>query len=157
MNITSFLILFSALFFWTCFAVQPSPPHDASAPVESYQCHPFGQCEPCPEDALHEPFCKPFGHRRVVHCMLRKGDGSDTVGDPHNGAGSGSHPIYGEIPAWETCGRSVRQETADFWEFVFCNAALASISLFVLYNRSRAIASLRRKALVARIGIQRTW
>jgi hypothetical protein len=124
---------------------------------------------------MDEPFCKPFGNRRVVHCLLQKPDGPNVGSDSHIGTSSGSHPILGEIPAWETCGRSVAIETADFWEFVvsvvllrkllvgllicnqLCNIALASVALFILYTRSRAVASVRRKALVARIGIRRTW
>jgi hypothetical protein len=65
---------------------------------------------------MDEPFCKPLGNRRVVHCLHL--NGSSTEHDPHADTGSGSHPILGEIPAWETCGRSVAIETADFWEFV---------------------------------------
>ncbi|CAG8665291.1 13724_t:CDS:2, partial [Acaulospora colombiana] len=68
------------------------------AASQSFQCHPFGLCEPCPEDS--------------VSLYIRT---NSTGATPH---GQGSHPILGEIPAWETCGRIVGQETADFWEFV---------------------------------------
>lgn len=49
-----------------------------------------------------QPFCQPFGNRRLLHCKSSKeSDGRST-----------------EVPAWEACGKVVKQERQDFWEFV---------------------------------------
>ncbi|KAH9991588.1 hypothetical protein BJV77DRAFT_1116499 [Russula vinacea] len=32
-------------------------------------CRLFGECEPCPREVLREPFCQPFGNRRLLHCF----------------------------------------------------------------------------------------
>ncbi|CCA69535.1 hypothetical protein PIIN_03474 [Serendipita indica DSM 11827] len=143
-----FILLLSC--FSSRIVVAFSSANDSHLVADNWSCHPFGLCEACPEDSLHEPFCQPFGNRRLVHC-LQSEEENDRV--QHGGV----HPVIGEIPAWEACGRIVSQEMADFWEFVLCNALIASLSLFVLYNRSRAVASRRRKALAARIGVQRPW
>src|ERR1700722_6400320 len=45
----------------------------------------------------------------------------------------------GETPAWESCGRIVEQEREDFWEFIGCNALFASLSLFVMFVRSKRL------------------
>ena len=52
---------------------------------------------------LHEPFCQPFGNRRLLHC--READSPDVDKE-------------GELLAWESCGRIVAKERADFFEFV---------------------------------------
>ncbi|PVG01892.1 hypothetical protein CPB86DRAFT_751874 [Serendipita vermifera] len=150
MQLVSILLLFLSLFLRLCLASRPLAVRNDAASSQSFQCHPFGVCEPCPDDSLHEPFCQPFGNRRLMHCL----PSNTTTTTPH---GPGSHPILGEIPAWETCGRIVGQETADFWEFVLCMGALSLVSLFILYTRSRRVTALRRRALVARIGIHRPW
>jgi hypothetical protein len=49
---------------------------------------------------LDQPFCMPFGNRRLLHCQ-----------DPRK-------PDKGEVPAWEACGKVVRKEKQDFYEFV---------------------------------------
>ncbi|KZP14639.1 hypothetical protein FIBSPDRAFT_796471 [Athelia psychrophila] len=134
-------------------------------------CKPFGLCEPCPEDALHEPFCKPFGNRRLLHCSTAPHPPGSPP--PHRPAPKGpplhnSHATHGaisdvrssvtqgETPAWESCGRIVDVEQADFWEFVACNAALAVVSLLVVAARSKRLQALRGRQLAARIGLIRS-
>ena len=53
----------------------------------------------------------PFGNRRLLHC-IPKGDEARA-----HGTKEGSQPA-GEIPAWEACGKVVKKERQDFWEFV---------------------------------------
>ncbi|KAH9926771.1 uncharacterized protein B0H18DRAFT_856249, partial [Fomitopsis serialis] len=104
-------------------------------------CRPFGTCEPCPDDALNEPFCQPFGNRRLMHCSART-----------------SSPTYhppGEIPAWEACGRIVEKERGDFYEFLACNAVIVAIALAVLFMRSKRLQAMHARQLAARIGLVR--
>lgn len=61
----------------------------------------------------------------------------------------------GETVAWESCGRIVKQERADFYEFVGVNTLFAAIALGVLYFRSRRMDALQARQLAARIGLVR--
>lgn len=63
--------------------------------------------------------------------------------------------VTGEVPAWESCGRIVPKERADFYEFVACNVAFAAIALGVLFFRSRRLQVDRARQLAARIGLIR--
>ncbi|OSX63516.1 hypothetical protein POSPLADRAFT_1055571 [Postia placenta MAD-698-R-SB12] len=131
-------------------------------------CRPFGTCEPCPEDALHEPFCQPFGNRKLVHCYPASASPSNS---PHfqDYVGPEPPPLYddqppprpdpeptqGAIPAWESCGRIVEKERADFYEFLACNFAIAIVALIVLFARSKRLQAMHARQLAARIGLVR--
>jgi hypothetical protein len=49
---------------------------------------------------LDQPFCQPFGNRKLLHCS-KDGDRSK-----------------GEVPAWEACGKAISLERRYYWEFV---------------------------------------
>ncbi|CAA7268346.1 unnamed protein product [Cyclocybe aegerita] len=126
-------------------------------------CTPFGACEPCPKDAIHQPFCQPFGNRRLMHCVnstLSPASAFDSDSDtnhppsPPPSHTSSSHP-EGEILAWESCGRIVSKETADFYEFVAANAGFALIALGIVFFRSRRMQVMHARQLAARIGLIR--
>ncbi|GBE89115.1 hypothetical protein BKA93DRAFT_461364 [Sparassis latifolia] len=134
-------------------------------------CRPFGTCEPCPEDALNEPFCQPFGNRRLMHCVPAYPSNSTSRPDPaspfppHHGPpgeprppphpNAETHPLQGEIPAWESCGRIVEKERADFYEFLACNFVIAVLALVVLFARSKRLQAMHARQLAARIGLVR--
>jgi hypothetical protein len=61
----------------------------------------------------------------------------------------------GATPAWESCGRIVSQERADFWEFVACNLVFALFALCLVFARSKRIQLLQARQLAARIGLTR--
>lgn len=83
--------------------------------------------------------------------------------------------MKGEIPAWQSCGRIVSQERADYWEFMVryikpfpalrvnndlsqvANVAFAAVALLVLYKRSRSLLAQQERTLAARIGVRRPW
>jgi hypothetical protein len=56
---------------------------------------------------MQQPFCKPFGNRRLLHCR-----------DPDSDS-------KGEMPAWVSCGRIIAEEKADFFEFIVRVIALS--------------------------------
>lgn len=145
-------------------------------------CRPFGECEPCPKDERDQPFCRPFGNRRLVHCIPK---GQADPQDPYASeievdiptrrqeSGSATHsqkesPVLvggssrvidmgsvqlGEVPAWEACGKVLAIERAGYWEFVVINTLLLTLSLVVLLVRSNSLAAHQYKQLAARIGI----
>lgn len=120
----------------------------------SVTCRPFGACEPCPVDALHEPFCHPFGNRQLMHCSNTTTPTTRPQDEPH--------PIppppgaLGETPAWQSCGRVPAQERADFYEFVACNLFFATVAIGVSLFRSRRIEAHQARRLAARIGLVRS-
>ena len=139
-------------------------------------CRPFGLCEPCPEDSvcalptrssfnprltdwpqLHEPFCQPFGNRRLVHCT--PDDDSTTSSSTMPSQQIDDHPphsrIKGEIPAWQSCGRIVSKERSDYFEFILCNALFAAGALMIVFARSRRMEVMHARQLAARIGLVR--
>ncbi|KAF8345343.1 hypothetical protein F5887DRAFT_178828 [Amanita rubescens] len=132
--------------------------HASNGTQSELICLPFGICEPCPEDALHEPFCRPFGNRRLMHCV-----NGTTTGPTDENHSSGTptssldhdepdHP-EGETLAWESCGRIPSRERADFYEFVACNILFTVISLVVLFARSKRLQAIHARQLAARIGL----
>ncbi|TRM57462.1 hypothetical protein BD626DRAFT_439474 [Schizophyllum amplum] len=132
--------------------------HDSDAPEQNLVCLPFGICEPCPEDALSQPFCQPFGNRRLLHCR----NSTSHAGGPshphtwtsHAGPPSQIAP-QGEMLAWGACGKIVSKERADFFEFVVCNLFFALVALAVLVVRSRMVQAAQARQLAARIGLVR--
>ncbi|KAF6757806.1 hypothetical protein DFP72DRAFT_224873 [Ephemerocybe angulata] len=165
----------------------PGPPDTHPSPVKGSEgndtsshlvCKPFGECEPCPPESLGEPFCQPFGNRRLMHCVTNttspssipptgsSGSSSSPYDDehsPHERSSSHSRaqaskpkPVSkeeGRTLAWESCGRIPRQEKADFFEFVACNVAFVIISLAVVIWRSRVVKARQQRVLAARIGV----
>ncbi|KAH6900856.1 hypothetical protein BKA70DRAFT_1061161, partial [Coprinopsis sp. MPI-PUGE-AT-0042] len=113
-------------------------------------CVPFGKCEPCPADSLDEPFCQPFGNRRLLHCT----NATDTSGfaEPETPIG-GDINDKGKILAWESCGRISAQERADFFEFVACNIVFTVVALGLVVWRSRVVQARQARVLAARIGL----
>ncbi|KAJ7253700.1 hypothetical protein B0H12DRAFT_1017422 [Mycena haematopus] len=133
-------------------------------------CTPAGDCEPCPAAYLQEPFCQPFGSRRLMHCANGTAPSSNPI-PAHTGrppllddrgaatsvprAAEKPHSHAGETLAWAACGRIVHQERADFFEFVACNLLFAVIALFGVFTRSRRLRALQARQLAARIGLGR--
>ncbi|KAF9444019.1 hypothetical protein P691DRAFT_737092 [Macrolepiota fuliginosa MF-IS2] len=66
------LILFSVWIFALCTA------QSTGNITQDFACKPFGLCEKCPEEALHQPFCQPFGNRRLLHCRRITSNSSST-------------------------------------------------------------------------------
>ncbi|KZT70450.1 hypothetical protein DAEQUDRAFT_744694 [Daedalea quercina L-15889] len=117
-------------------------------------CRPFGSCEPCPEDALNEPFCQPFGNRRLMHCSPGRPSATSTT-TTEDRPPSLPESDSGEIPAWEACGRIIEKERGDFYEFLACNIVIAAVALVVLFARSKRLQAMHARQLAARIGLVR--
>ncbi|EJD05424.1 uncharacterized protein FOMMEDRAFT_165854 [Fomitiporia mediterranea MF3/22] len=134
---------------------------------EDVICHPAGSCEACPDDLLQEPYCQPFGNRRLLHCRVVSSStpnndvqDSENAPDRTDGAAESppSHnpadrPPQSALPAWESCGRRVPKERADFFEFVLCNVIFAALALTGVLIRSERMRAVRARRLAARIGV----
>ncbi|KAI9458922.1 hypothetical protein BJY52DRAFT_404784 [Lactarius psammicola] len=144
-------------------------------------CRPFGECEPCPHEYMREPFCQPFGNRRLLHCLPSPPpdlEHPDANSNPDNLSrpAAVTHPpgsnavdpysqhryadgelLEGETVAWESCGRIVVQERADFWEFVACNLLFVCIALVLVILRSKRMTAMHARQLATRIGLARGY
>ncbi|KAI9510167.1 hypothetical protein F5148DRAFT_620154 [Russula earlei] len=182
---TASLLLLATLCLAPVSASTQPPPRFAND-TESI-CRPFGECEPCPHEVLREPFCQPFGNRRLLHCLppspASRPDSThpDTNSPPHRPDGLSrptsvdrppesrvvdvnsqhSRPdgnlLQGETIAWESCGRIVVQERADFWEFIACNVLFVCLALTLVLVRSRRMSTMQARQLAARIGLGRGY
>ncbi|KAF9457538.1 hypothetical protein BDZ94DRAFT_1285207 [Collybia nuda] len=137
--------------------VNPSPSHAVNDTHPGLLCSPFGLCEPCPAKELAEPFCQPFGNRRLMHCTDAKAPSPSHDSSHSEQPPSHTQPQHpqGETLAWESCGRIVKQERADFYEFVACNVLFAIVALAILFVRSKRLHAMQARQLAARIGIIR--
>jgi len=138
-------------------AQRPEPPPDL--PEIKMSCKPFGACEPCPEDSLREPFCQPFGNRRLMHCIPKsRHNTNSTIQNPVSQSPPPPHllsPPQGETPAWQSCGKIPVNERSDFFEFILCNVLFTSVALGMLFLRSRRLEAMQARQLAARIGFVR--
>lgn len=137
----------------------PPPPGFSSSSIHhdnsSVVCRADGLCERCPESSVREPFCQPYGNRRLIKCLPLTPENERALEEAARLALSGK-PVphsLGETPAWEACGKVIAVERADYWEFVLCNAFFASFSLFVVLARGKQLAALQYRRLAARIGL----
>ncbi|KAL7420034.1 hypothetical protein Q5752_004999 [Cryptotrichosporon argae] len=127
-------------------STRPKRPEYVSHPAEDLVCRPFGECEPCPEDELSQPFCLPFGNRRLLHCIpASKQDDAYETDDR-------AQPP-GEVPAWEACGKVVKAEERAFYEFVTANVLFLVVALAIYGIRTSTLATAQYRQLAARIGI----
>jgi len=133
----------------------------------THLCTPFGACKPCPKESMNEPFCQPFGNRRLMHCINNTPTtiphpppnappskpplNSPQPPNPHDP--NAPHAPSGELQAWESCGRIVPKERADFYEFVGCNLVFALVALVVLFVRMKRVRMSQARWLAARIGV----
>ncbi|EJD39186.1 hypothetical protein AURDEDRAFT_116247 [Auricularia subglabra TFB-10046 SS5] len=123
--------------------------------LNSYSCVRFGECEACPQQALHQPYCQPYGNRRLLHCVQLHN--SSLPSSSHDWVHQHEHDEHdGHIPAWESCGRTPGREREDYWQFVMCNIFFAMIALVLLFARSRVVAAMQARRLAARIGVRWT-
>ncbi|ORY31028.1 hypothetical protein BCR39DRAFT_593552 [Naematelia encephala] len=125
-------------------------PEYIAHPAGSLVCRPFGECEPCPHNELDQPFCLPFGNRRLLHCL--PADQAHDVLSGYESADDRKQP-KGEVPAWEACGKVIVTERRDFYEFVTANLLFLIVALTILWARSSALAAAQYRQLAARIGI----
>ncbi|KAH7092885.1 hypothetical protein BKA62DRAFT_64255 [Auriculariales sp. MPI-PUGE-AT-0066] len=150
-----YLVLYLCLFIILCAAQeQPELPRASQGP--EFNCIQFGVCEKCPPAALHEPYCQPYGSRRLLHCTPRdeppNNDDHGHIQAP--GAAGGHKDNDGHTPAWESCGRTHAKEREEYWQFVLCNLFFTLLGLVLLFSRSQVVASMQARRLAARIGVR---
>lgn len=111
---------------------------------------------------LHKPFCQPFGNRRLIQCKNSTALPTEPLRPhyaqhPPNLAGSDT-PSEGDVEegailAWESCGRVVSAERADFFEFAAVNLLFLSVGAGIVIWRLRRMRLRHARQLAARIGL----
>ena len=76
---------------------------------------------------------------------------------PHRHPDGSGNVLPGETIAWESCGRIVIQERADFYEFIACNLLFVCIALVFVIWRSKRMTTMQARQLAARIGLGRGY
>lgn len=127
-------------------------PQSDGSPDTDVICHPFSPCEPCPNDVMEEPYCQPFGNRRLLHCVPRLGHHNSSSSDSQSSARPGQNPDK-PLPAYESCGRITAVERADFFEFVLTNVIFAALALAGVLLRGERMRAVQARRLAARIGV----
>ena len=75
----------------------------------------------------------------------------DKADPPHRNPAA--RPPDSSLPAYESCGRIVEKERADFFEFVLTNVIFAALALSGVLIRSERMRTVRARRLAARIGV----
>ena len=76
---------------------------------------------------------------------------------PHRHPDGSGNLLPGETIAWESCGRIVIQERADFYEFIACNLLFVCVALVLVIWRSKRMNTMQARQLAARIGLGRGY
>ncbi|KDN43208.1 hypothetical protein K437DRAFT_154309 [Tilletiaria anomala UBC 951] len=114
------------------------PPSNVSP--GQWACKVIGNCQPCPEDSLHFPYCQPYANRLPVSCA------------PLSSSTNSASPQSTEyIKGWQQCGKSVSQERWDYFEFTVFTAFIAVIGLIVFIRRQKILSERHYSVLNQRI------
>ncbi|GAC74135.1 hypothetical protein PANT_10d00032 [Moesziomyces antarcticus T-34] len=134
-------------------------PAVAAGNATDYVCVPAGDCNPCPDDVVHLPFCRPYNNRRRVACspVADRADASavrtamDTANAARNATGSTAAALLG----WEACGKSAKQEAKDYFEMIAVVAVLAVVSVWAFVQRQKLLFQRQNQQLLYRVSGQR--
>ncbi|AXA50900.1 uncharacterized protein MRET_2867 [Malassezia restricta] len=85
--------------------------HASGALDREYICMPVGECQPCPEDHLAYPYCRPYNNRQPVECL-------QTI----TGA---------QVPGWSACGKFIHAEVYKYTQYVLINVLIMVLALSV--------------------------
>ncbi|KAJ3729856.1 hypothetical protein C8R42DRAFT_716112 [Lentinula raphanica] len=143
---------------------EPCPPDELDKPF----CQPFGNrrlmhCHNASTSSFstssyHEISDSPLRPRIPPPNRQHNSNSNPNPGSDHDSGSNSPHrPLnkIGETPAWESCGRIISRERADFYEFIGCNVLFAIGAILVVYVRSRRLHALHARQLAARIGLIR--
>ncbi|SPO28080.1 uncharacterized protein UTRI_04470_B [Ustilago trichophora] len=127
----------------------------------SYVCAPIGECEGCPEDVIHLPYCRPYNNRRRVACSpVTNRDDPKAIQaalDAANAAKT-SPPSFSSPTAllgWEACGKSAKREARDYFEMIAVVASVAIFSIWAFIQRQKFLFNRQNQQLHSRVTGQR--
>jgi len=111
------------------------------------RCFPQTSCQPCRlalDTDVEDKSCEMTGNHFGIRCV--PAESLD-----HQRAPSPTEFITGEYEVFVSCGKVASVERADYYEFLVCNLAFAVVGILVVFSRTRRIATLQYKNLMARI------
>ncbi|MBW0522729.1 hypothetical protein O181_062444 [Austropuccinia psidii MF-1] len=128
-----------------------------SLSTTNYLCRPIGPCLPCTSQELTSPVCEVYHNKRLVNCLdqssstiLQRSEDIIKASD-QNKLDNGLSKV--EFQTWEACERVISQERKDYFEFIICNAFIATVSLVTYGFRTKYLVVKQYSNLAARIGI----
>ena len=89
-----------------------------------YACAPVGECEPCPEDHVSYPYCRPYNNRQAVKCTLLGANGAPAAG-------------AADVQGWSACGKFVGSEMHQYALFILGNVVLVLLAVGVYVWRQQ--------------------
>lgn len=131
-----------------------------SSNATAHVCSPIGECEPCPEDVIHLPYCRPYNNRRRVACspVTDRTDAQavqsaldvvvHTAKSTSSGSGSGSVTVR---MGYEACGKSAKQEAKDYFEMIAVIASIAIFSVWAFVQRQKLLFKRQNLQLQSRV------
>ncbi|CDS01007.1 uncharacterized protein SPSC_05179 [Sporisorium scitamineum] len=156
---------------WSSFRKSKSAQNAGSSPTPvaaaaasggpTHVCAPIGECEPCPDNVIHLPYCRPYNNRRRVACSP-----ISNPNDPHaiqaalanaNAAKSTSTSTSATTAAlgYEACGKSAKQEARDYFEMIAVITSIAIFSVWAFIQRQKLLFQRQNQQLQSRVTGQR--
>lgn len=116
-------------------------------------CAPIGECEPCPDDVIHLPYCRPYNNRRRVACSpvtdRNNPEAVQAALDEAKAAKSGSNSTI--RLGYEACGKSAKKEARDYFEMIAFIASIAIFSVWAFIQRQKLLFQRQNQQLLSRV------
>lgn len=136
----------------------PAASSSVSSNATMHVCAPIGECEPCPDDVIHLPYCRPYNNRRRVACSpVSDANNTTAIQAALRSATTASNPAA--LLGYEACGKSAKHEARDYFEMIvshpsppFNFASIAQRMLTRICCRADA-----KQAVIASIAIFSVW
>ncbi|CBQ68430.1 conserved hypothetical protein [Sporisorium reilianum SRZ2] len=119
----------------------------------THVCAPIGECEPCPDDVVHLPYCRPYNNRRRVACSpLTNPNDPVAVQAALNLASSAAKSATSTAAlGYEACGKSAKQEARDYFEMIAVIASIAIFSVWAFIQRQKLLFRRQNQQLQSRV------
>ncbi|GAC92452.1 hypothetical protein PHSY_000005 [Pseudozyma hubeiensis SY62] len=129
-------------------------PQAGSSNSTAHVCSPIGDCEPCPEDVIHLPYCRPYNNRRRVACSpVTDRNDPQAVQSALRAANSAKTDTSAANVrlGYEACGKSAKQEARDYFEMIGVIASIAIFSVWAFVQRQKLLFRRQNQRLQSRV------
>ncbi|KAJ9473981.1 hypothetical protein PHBOTO_004071 [Pseudozyma hubeiensis] len=121
----------------------------------AHVCSPISECEPCPEDVIHLPYCRPYNNRRRVACSpVTDRNNPQSVQSALSAAKSAKTNTSAANVirlGYEACGKSAKQEARDYFEMIGVIASIAIFSVWAFVQRQKLLFRRQNQRLQSRV------
>ncbi|TKY89949.1 hypothetical protein EX895_001247 [Sporisorium graminicola] len=123
----------------------------------THVCAPIGECEPCPDDVIHLPYCRPYNNRRRVACspVTNPTDPKAIQSALTLATAAKTSTNSTASLGYEACGKSAKQEARDYFEMIAVIASIAIFSVWAFVQRQKLLFRRQNQQLQSRVTGQR--